>query len=72
MIKDYTIKKCNLIRGYRWLVFKKINKCVSMQVFGALTKKECEEWVKNNEKRNTKTNKQRNIKANGRTKKDES
>lgn len=45
MKKDYEIKKCDLIKGKRWLVFKRINKNVSMNVFGAMTKKECQEWI---------------------------
>lgn len=55
-MKKYSIRKCNLIKGYRWLVFKRISNNLSMQVFGAKTKKECEEWVKKNDGDN-KTNK---------------
>ena len=70
MLKDYEIRKCDLIKGYRWLIFKRVSKNLKMHVAGGLTKKECEEWIKNNdnEYRKNKINKQRNIKTSGTTK----
>jgi len=44
-MKDYEIQRSDLIKGCRWLVFKRINKMVKMHVYGAMTKKECAEWV---------------------------
>lgn len=71
MKKDYTIIKCDYVKGCRWLVLKRINKMVQVHVFGALTKKECQEWIDKNVK-HRKTNKRTIIKARGRKEEDES
>lgn len=59
MLEDYEIEKNNLIKGYHWLVFKRINKNFRIHVAGGLTEKECEKWIKKQNKKscNAKTNK---------------
>ena len=52
MTKDYEIKKSDLIKGKRWLVFKRINRNFSMYIYGAMTKKECQQWIDKNAKKN--------------------
>ena len=54
MIKDYTIQRSDLFKGSRWIVFKKINKNCSYYVFRAMTKKECTEYVKEEESKKLK------------------
>lgn len=66
LLKDYEIQRCNLIKGSRWIVFKRISKNLQIHVYAGMTKKECEAWVKNemNEiKRKRKINEKRKNKS---------